>query len=65
MLAQDATVKQIQKESAKEIKSLDSNGWKKSGTFILNLSQGALSNWAAGGENNTLGINSLLIILSI
>jgi len=58
--AQDQTIKQIQKESAKEIKSLDSNGWKKSGTFILNLSQGALSNWAAGGENSTLGINSLL-----
>jgi hypothetical protein len=60
LTAQDGTVKQIQKESAKEIKSLDSNGWKKSGTFIFNLSQGALSNWVAGGENNTLGINGLL-----
>ena len=58
--AQDVAVKQMQKESAKEIKSLDSNGWKKSGTFIFNLSQGALSNWVAGGENNTLGINGLL-----
>jgi len=57
--AQDGTIKQIQAESSKEIKSLDSNGWKKSGTFILNLSQGALSNWAAGGENSTLGINGI------
>lgn len=57
--AQDVTVKQIQKEAAKDIKSLDSNGWKRSGTFILNLNQGALSNWVAGGENNTLGINGL------
>ena len=58
--AQDPTVKQLQTESAKAIKSLDSNGWKRSGTFILNLNQGALSNWVAGGENNTLGLNGLL-----
>ena len=57
--AQDGTIKQIQAESTKEIKSIDSNGWKKSGIFILNLSQGALSNWAAGGENSTLGINGI------
>jgi len=59
MKAQDPTVKQLQTESAKAIKSIDSNGWKRSGTFILNLSQGALSNWAAGGENNTFGVNGL------
>ena len=58
--AQDGAVKEIKDVSTKPVKSIDSNGWKKSGTFILNLSQGALSNWVAGGENNTLGINSLL-----
>jgi len=57
--AQDGTIKQIQAESTKEIKSIDSNGWKRSGTFILNFSQGALSNWAAGGENSSLGINGI------
>jgi len=57
--AQDGAIKQIQAESNKAVKSIDSNGWKKSGTFILNLSQGALSNWAAGGENSTLGINGI------
>ena len=58
--AQDPTVKELQDARAKkEPKSLDSNGWKKSGTFILNLSQGALSNWVAGGEQNTLGVNGL------
>jgi hypothetical protein len=57
--AQDPTVKELQKASSKEIKSLDSNGWKKQGTFLLNLNQGALSNWVAGGEQNTLGVNSL------
>lgn len=58
--AQDVIVKQMQAEATKAVKSIDSNGWKRSGTFILNLSQGALSNWVAGGENNTLGINTLL-----
>jgi Protein of unknown function (DUF3078) len=58
--AQDSSVKDLQKAANKEVKSLDKDGWKKSGTFILNLSQGSLSNWAAGGEDNTLGINTIL-----
>ena len=58
--AQDPNVKELQDaRTKKETKSLDSNGWKKSGTFILNFSQGALSNWAAGGENSSLGINGI------
>ncbi|MEP6674644.1 MAG: DUF3078 domain-containing protein [Ferruginibacter sp.] len=58
--AQDATIKGLQKDAARTVKSIDSNGWKNSGTFILNVNQGSLSNWAAGGEQNTLGINSIL-----
>lgn len=57
---QDDAVKQMKDAAAKEIKGLDSNGWKKTGTFILNINQGALSNWAAGGEQNVLGVNGLL-----
>jgi len=57
--AQDGSVKQMQAESAKAVKSIDSNGWKKSGTLILNLNQGALSNWVAGGEENVFGINGI------
>ena len=57
--SQDPTVKELQAARSKEIKSLDSNGWRKTGTFILNLNQGALSNWVAGGEQNTLGFNSI------
>ena len=56
---QDGTVKQMQDAATKGVKSLDSNGWKKSGTFILNLNQGALSNWVAGGEQNVFGINGI------
>jgi hypothetical protein len=57
--AQDGTVKQMQDAGTKAVKSLDSNGWKKSGTLILNLNQGALSNWVAGGEQNVFGINGI------
>ncbi len=57
--SQDPTVKELQTASSKAIKSPDSNGWRKHGTFILNINQGALSNWAAGGEDNTMGFNSI------
>jgi hypothetical protein len=56
---QDEAVKQLQAAANKEVKSIDSNGWKRSGTFILNINQGALSNWAAGGEQNVFGINGI------
>ena len=34
-------------------------GWKTGGTFAVNLSQTALSNWAAGGVNS-IAVNSFL-----
>jgi hypothetical protein len=58
--AQDGTVKELQKTATRSIKSLDSNGWKRQGAFILNLNQGALSNWVAGGEQSVLGINAIV-----
>ncbi len=57
--AQDVTVKQMQDAATKTINSADSNGWKKSGALILNLNQGALSNWVAGGEQNVFGVNGI------
>lgn len=57
--SQDRTVKELQIEGTRPIKSLDSNGWKLNGTFILNLNQGALSNWVSGGDESVLGINAL------
>ncbi len=59
-LAQDVTVKEFQKLAFKELKPLDKDGWQKTGTFIININQGALRNWAGGGEQNTLGITTLL-----
>ncbi len=32
--------------------------WKRGGLFNLNLAQGSLSNWAAGGDNFSLTVNS-------
>jgi hypothetical protein len=59
LFAQDVTVKNLHEAGPREIKSLDSNGWKRNGTFIINLNQGALSNWAAGGEQSSFGINGI------
>ncbi|MBK6633420.1 MAG: DUF3078 domain-containing protein [Chitinophagaceae bacterium] len=58
--AQDQTVKEFQKVALKELKPLEQDGWHKSGTFIINVNQGALRNWAGGGEQNTLGFTTLL-----
>jgi hypothetical protein len=62
--AQDESVKRLQNESARDIKKdprdTVAQTWKKGGLYGLNISQGSLSNWAAGGEEFSLAINSLL-----
>lgn len=62
--AQDETVKKLKSESDKTAKK-DPNDtinkvWKKGGLFSLNLSQGSLSNWAAGGDEFSLSLNAIL-----
>ncbi len=59
LTAQDGTVKDLQAAAGKEVKSAEKDGWKKGGSFILNINQGSLTNWAGGGEQNTLGINGI------
>jgi hypothetical protein len=66
--AQDETVKELQKASGKAIKK-DPNDtipktWKKGGSYSINISQGSLSNWAAGGEDFSLSINSVLSLFA-
>src|SRR6476620_7019209 len=63
-LAQDATIQNLKTESSKGI-TKDPNDtipkiWKTGGVFSLNLTQGSLSNWAAGGEKFSISVNSLL-----
>ena len=62
--AQDESVKRLRDEAAKEAKKdaadTTTKTWKKGGIYGLNISQGSLTNWAAGGEDFSLSINSLL-----
>ena len=59
IFAQDAKVKDLQASANKPIKSAEKDGWTRDGIFAINVNQGTLSNWAAGGEQNTLGVNAL------
>jgi len=60
--AQDGTVKDLRKDSEKSIKK-DANDtiqrtWKTGGQFNLNINQGSLSNWSAGGDEFSFSLNS-------
>src|SRR5690348_15501471 len=62
LFGQDQTIKNLQTEAGKAIKK-DPNDtipktWKMGATFSLNLSQGSLNNWAAGGEKFSLAVNT-------
>lgn len=60
--AQDETVKKLQKDAGKTIKKDIADtlplAWRKGGQVSINISQGSLSNWAAGGDDFSLAINS-------
>lgn len=63
-IAQDKTVKDLREQTNRAVKK-DPNDtlpakWRKGGIYSLNIAQGSLSNWAAGGEDFSLSINSLL-----
>lgn len=61
--AQDIPVKVIPKEIFRSVKK-DSDTtkwhWKRGGLFGANLAQGTLSNWAAGGDDFSMAINTYL-----
>jgi hypothetical protein len=62
--AQDPTVAKLKEEATKSVqkKPVDtaSQAWKKGGLFNLNFGQASLSNWAAGGDEFSLSVNTLL-----
>lgn len=62
--AQDETIKKLQKDAGRNIEKDPADTtdwtWKKGGTYNLNLLQGSLSNWAAGGDDFSLAVNTLL-----
>ena len=62
--AQDPEVKTLRSDAQKSIKK-DPNDttnkiWRAGGLYSLNISQASLSNWAAGGDEFSLAVNSLL-----
>ncbi len=62
--AQDTTVKGLSTEASREIirDSTDTIPmvWRKGGIFSLNISQGTLNNWAAGGDDYSLSLNNIV-----
>ena len=66
--AQDQTVKALQTEAGKAIKTdaadTTRKNWRKGGIYSLNISQGSLSNWAAGGDDYSLSVNSVLSLFA-
>ena len=63
-VGQDGTVKGLKKDAdrsiAKDPKDTIQKQWKTGGNFGLNLNQGSLSNWSAGGDKFSLSVNSLM-----
>jgi len=66
--SQDETVQQLKDEASKSIKKNAGDTlqktWKKGGIYNLNLSQGSLSNWAGGGDEFSLSVNTLLSLFA-
>ena len=66
--AQVGSVRKIQKESERTINRTIPDSvnvdWKLGGLYNANVSQGALKNWAAGGDRFSLTINSNLNLFS-
>jgi len=62
--AQDVTVKDLKKDATKTIgkddKDTTTQTWKRGGIFSLNVNQGSLSNWSAGGDKFSLSVNAFL-----
>lgn len=60
--AQDASIKSLKTATERTIKKeadTSSKTWKKGGLYSFNVAQGTLSNWAAGGDDFSLALNSL------
>ena len=66
--AQDPTVKDLKNESAKSInkdpKDTAVKTWKLGGLFNLNVNQGSLSNWSAGGDKFSFSLNAYLNVFA-
>jgi hypothetical protein len=70
LYAQDETIKKLKSDAAKDIKKAKDpadtipQAWKRGGVYNFTLAQGSLSNWAAGGDDFSLSLNSLLSLFA-
>lgn len=66
--AQDAVIRRLQTESLRPVKKYVPDSlikkWKSGGNYILTIGQGSLSNWAAGGDQFSFTINTILQLYS-
>lgn len=66
--AQDPSVKDLKKEATKSItknpNDTATKTWKLGGLFNLNINQGTLSNWSAGGDKFSFSLNSYLNVFA-
>lgn len=65
---QDETVKKLRDDASRSVKKDPADTtqrvWKKGGLYGINVSQGSLSNWAAGGDDFSLSVNSVLSLFA-
>lgn len=66
--AQDASIRKLQVESLRPVKKYVPDSlikkWKLGGNYTLTIGQGSLSNWAAGGDQFSLTVNTILQLYS-
>jgi hypothetical protein len=66
--AQDATVQDLKNQAGKSIakdpKDTTVKKWKLGGLFNLNVNQGSLSNWSAGGDKFSFSLNAYLNVFA-
>lgn len=66
--AQDATIIGLKNEVSKDVKKDPADTipkiWKNGGLFNLNINQGSLSNWSAGGDKFSFSLNTYLNLYS-
>lgn len=67
-VAQDAAIRKLQAESLRPVKRYVPDSlikkWKSGGNYSLTIGQGSLSNWAAGGDEFSFTVNTILQLYS-
>ncbi|MEO6540108.1 MAG: DUF3078 domain-containing protein [Ferruginibacter sp.] len=68
LMAQDPSVKDLKNESSRSInkdpKDTAVKTWKLGGFYNLNVNQGTLSNWSAGGDKFSFSLNTYLNVFA-